>query len=104
MVHVYFVEYSNLHEKCLPKLNVINSFNFYCYFIFGIVIAEYYCLHFRMSLFICTDFFKIYFTPILGHKLHLGVSYEMFLKCRPTSCILKKMLLQNISYSLQKIW
>jgi len=23
MVHVYVVEYSNLHEKCPPKLNVI---------------------------------------------------------------------------------
>jgi len=55
VVHVYVVEYSNLHEQCPSKLNVINSFSFYCYFIFG-VIAEHYCLHFRMSLFICTDF------------------------------------------------
>jgi len=56
MVHVYVVEYSNLHEKCPPMLNVINSLNFYCYFTFGIVIEEYF-LYFRMSLFICTDFF-----------------------------------------------
>jgi len=57
MLHVYVVEYSKLHEKCPPKLNVMDSFNFYCYFTFGIIIAECYYLHFRKSLFFCTDFF-----------------------------------------------
>jgi hypothetical protein len=44
VVQVYGVEYSNSHEKCPPKLNVINSFHFCCYFIFGSFIEEYYSL------------------------------------------------------------
>lgn len=56
-----------------------------------VFIFERHCLFVLTFLFI--NIIKIYFTPILGHKLHLRVSYEVFLQCRPIGCILKKIML-----------
>jgi len=41
-VHAQERQHSSSHEKCLPKLNVTNSFHFYIYFMFRSVIQENY--------------------------------------------------------------